>query len=34
MNIPPILQIPANEDRNPKRNMEYVSSLAMETTNE
>lgn len=34
MNIPPVLQTPANEERNPKRNREEGSSSAMETTNE
>ena len=34
MNNPPILQTPANEDMNPKRNREEGSSSAMETTGE
>ena len=34
MNIPPVLQTPTNEDRNPKRNREEASSSAMETTDE
>jgi len=34
MNIPPILQTPANEDRNAKRTKEEVSSSTMETTGE
>jgi len=34
MNIPPILQTPANEERNPKRNREEGSSFAMDTTEE
>ena len=34
MNIPPLLQTPANEDRNVKRTREEGSSSAMETTNE
>jgi len=33
MNIPPVLQTPANEERNPKRNREEGSSSSMETTN-
>jgi len=34
MNIPLVLQTPANEERNPKRNKEEGSSSAMETTDE
>ena len=34
MNIPPILQTLANEERNPKRNREDGSSSSMETTDE
>ncbi len=34
MNIPPIIQTPLNEDKNPKRNREEASSSAMETTDE
>lgn len=34
MNIPPLLQTSANEDRNEKRTREEGSSSSMETTNE
>jgi len=34
MNIPPVLQTPANKDRNLKRNREEGSSSTMETTDE
>lgn len=34
MNIPPILQTPANEDKSTKRTREEGSSSAMETTDE
>lgn len=32
MNIPPVIQTPANEEKNPKRNREEASSFAMDTT--
>jgi len=32
MNIPPIIQTPVNEEKNPKRNREEASSSAMDTT--
>lgn len=34
MNIHPVLQTPANEEKNTKRNREEASSSALETTNE
>ena len=34
MNIPHVLQTPANEEKNPKRNKEEASSSAMETIDE
>ena len=34
MNTHPILQTPANEEKNPKRNREEASSSTMETTYE
>lgn len=34
MSIPPVIQTPANEEKNPKRNGEEASSSAKETTEE
>jgi len=34
MNIPPVLQTPTNEERNPKNNRKEGSSSSMETTDE
>ena len=34
MNIPPIIQTPLNEEKNPKRSGDEASGSAMETTDE
>ena len=34
MNIPPVIQTPANEEKNPKRSRDEASSFDMETTDE